>query len=245
MYLLRGISMNNYLVLPQIEGFFDKELPAVRVMLVAGGREPDEIWLKSCLLGYHLWCVDRGIEVCRRNNIIPDRLIGDGDSASSASWNWALEKGIPTQKYPRDKDYTDLQLALQTIGNHYGEAMVVVTGGWGGRFDHAFSNAMSLIWSNQWGIKSAVMADESEVMILLQGSATFTVTKCDWPQTVSLIPLSDRCSGVTSNGVHWPLHQASLVQHQPDAICNRLEVGQTFTVSIESGWLGIYFYWHK
>ena len=237
--------MNNYLVLPQMEGFFDKELPADRVMLAAGGREPDGNWLKSCVSEYHLWCVDQGIEVCRQSGITPDRLIGDGDSASTASWNWAHEQGILTQKYPRDKDYTDLQLALQTIGSHYGEAMAVVTGGWGGRFDHAFSNVMSLIWSNQWGIKSAVMADESEIMILLQGPATFTLTKCDWPQTVSLIPLSDRCSGVTSGGVHWPLYQASLAQHQPDAICNRLEAGQSFKVSIESGWLGLYFYWNK
>lgn len=237
--------MNNRLVLPQLEGVFDKELPAVRVMLAAGGREPDVSWLKACISEYQLWCVDRGIEVCRRNAIIPKGLIGDGDSASSASWDWAIEKGIPTQKYPTDKDYTDLQLALQTIGNRYGEVVAVITGGWGGRFDHAFSNVMSLIWSNQWGIKYGVMADEREVMILLDGSAAFTATRCDWPQTVSLIPLSGTCSGVTMNGVHWPLREASLLQHQPNAICNRLELGEEFSVSIDSGCLGIYFCWSK
>ena len=52
--------------------------------------------------------------------------------------------GALITKVPTKKDVTDTQLALQMIKAEYNEAVVIMTGAWGGRFDHAFSAVFSL-----------------------------------------------------------------------------------------------------
>ncbi|HWR44498.1 thiamine diphosphokinase [Sporomusa sp.] len=233
---------NNRLVLPELfTAEFSEPLPETRLLLLLSGRAPNADWLTECLASYRLWCADGGINLCKSSQLVPERLIGDGDSASPEAWAWAKEQNIIMQQYPSDKDLTDLQLALQIMGQTCGPAAVVLTGAWGGRFDHTFSNVMSLIWSREWGIYPVAVADEQEVMVFLNGPAAITIK--EWqrlPNVISLMALDGMCTGVSISGVRWPLDNVTLTQHQPYAISNRLGTGD-FTVKVKSGWLGVYF----
>ncbi|CUH95964.1 hypothetical protein P22_2052 [Propionispora sp. 2/2-37] len=238
--------MNNSLVLPHLRCSFAKELPETQVLLVAGGRPPAKEWLLQAASRFSVWCADRGLDVCRESNVIPERLIGDGDSARSEAIEWARKQGIPADLYPPEKDLTDLQLALQTIGAEYKQAAVVITGVWGGRFDHTFSNIFSLKGCDVYGIQRCCAVDETEALILLKGADSLRLAAAVRPDVISLLPLSAECSGVTIDGVRWPLNNVSLQHDFPYAISNRpLDHAAEITVSVAGGVLGVYLHWQQ
>lgn len=216
------------------------------LILVAGGRPPALGWLAEVADNYPLWAVDRGADVCRSASLIPDRLIGDADSSSAESWRWVKEHGIPVVHHPVDKDLTDLQLALLELGQQRPGVAALVTGGMGGRFDHAFSNVFSLLEAQREGIKPLGLIDDSEALFLLQGGNSFQADFSVVPAIISLLPLSPVCEEVSSDGVHWPLEAATLNMESPGGICNRLAAGsRSITVSLGRGQLGVYLCWDE
>jgi len=238
--------MNKSLILPQLRCYFECDLPETQVILVAGGRAPQPEWLRQVSEGHSVWGVDRGIDICQVSNLIPERLIGDGDSATSRGWTWGNSFDIPVEVHPKEKNLTDLQLALQAVGLVYGQATVVVTGVWGGRFDHAFSNIFSLKGSEEFGVRGCCAADEKEVLILLKGKDSVRIEFFNKPEIVSLLPLSAQCSGVFINDVHWPLANVELYNTLPYAISNHPnERATNITVAIERGWMGVYLCWDQ
>ncbi len=237
--------MDHVLELPQVRLVFGRKLFLPQVLLVAGGRPPQTDWLAQVAAGIPVWCVDRGIDICQTSGVMPQRLIGDGDSASSLGWAWGRSLNIPVDVYPPEKDLTDLQLALQTVGSEYGQATVLVTGVWGGRFDHTFSNIYSLLGCDSLGIQGCCAADEREVLILLKGSDTLEIKMNSKADVVSLLPLTD-CLGVWIDGVRWPLTAVNLQPAWPYAISNRpVKLATEVTVAVEKGWLGVYLCWNQ
>lgn len=238
--------MNWTFHLPQVSFSFNEPIPEKQLILAAGGREPQGEWLTKACAQRDIWCVDRGIDSCWKNQILPKRMIGDGDSASSEGWQWGRTLGIPIEEHPKEKNLTDLQLALNRAGDIHPRAAVILTGVWGGRFDHAFSNIYTLLGSTAWGIQRACAADEKEVLLLLKGKEEVAIKAEPLPSLISLLPLSESCTGVSIEGVHWPLHQVILSQGLPYAVSNRPS-GQKdeINVSVETGWLGVYLCWDE
>jgi thiamine pyrophosphokinase len=148
--------------------------------------------------------------------------------------------------HPPEKNLTDLQLGIQRVRERYGKATVSITGVWGGRFDHIFSNIFSLMGCEEIGLRGCCAADETEVLVLLKGKDHVQLALESKPEVISLLPLSAQCSGVSIDGVHWPLHNVELSNRLPYAISNRSgEVLSEITVSLETGWLGVYLCWDE
>ncbi|QDR79815.1 thiamine diphosphokinase [Sporomusa termitida] len=235
--------MSYSVMLPQAELVFRKPLPAAMLLMAAGGRPPAAEWFLKIATKAPLWCIDSGIQICRQAGITPARIIGDGDSASPAAWTWGKSLGVPVEVYPADKDYTDFQLALLRARDMHGPATAVVTGVWGGRFDHAFSNIQSLAGWEALGGKG-IAADESEVLFFIADQDTVRIKADAMPDIISLISLSDCCLGVTIDGVRWPLQKTELQRNLPYAISNQpLGDCQEVTVAVTAGLLGIYLQW--
>ena len=223
--------------------------PAPLVLLVGGGRRPSSQWLREMSEMSAVWAIDRGIDICCMASVTPELLIGDADSASPAAWGWGRSLEVPTIQHPRDKDSTDLQLALAELDVRKPGAAVLLTGGLGGRFDHAFSNVFSLQDASGTGAQVLGLADETETLFLVAGGQQFTAQfsrRALAPKIVSLLPLSPVCETVTSRGVHWPLDRATLTMGRPAGICNRLAMGsKQIDVSLGNGLLGVYFCWDE
>jgi thiamine pyrophosphokinase len=216
------------------------------VVLAAGGRAPAIGWLQALANSYPVWAVDRGADVCRAAAVIPEIFIGDADSSDAASWKWLAALQVPSLRYPTDKDDSDLQLALQELARQRPGATALLTGGWGGRFDHAWSNVASLIQAVQWGLGPAALVDQAEAMFLLSGGQQLTFDFVQLPKIISLIPLTTDCEQVVSDGVHWPLSGVNLSMHEPAAISNRLaENSQGIRVGLQAGILGVYCCWQE
>lgn len=227
----------------------DLSLPGIRIglsgaapdgerLLVAGGRAPSVPWLQAAAEGRRVVAIDRGIDACRAAGIIPARLIGDGDSASPEAWAWARRHGVPTLRFPKDKDETDTQLALREDDEAGG--FVILTGAFGGRFDHAYSTMFSCA---SLSVPCALI-DETEALFYAQADQSINLTCQSVPKAISLLPFTENCSGVTINNVRWPLTGATLTQKSPNAVSNELLTGQTdLSICVKSGILGVYCYW--
>lgn len=186
--------------------------------------------------------MDRGVEACRAAGLVPDRLIGDQDSASLETWQWAEAQGVPVEKYDSDKDLTDFQLSLDLASQAAGGRCLFVTGAFGGRFDHLWSAVVSFL--NRCGrCVPLCMADDAEGMFFLKDAETLDLTFAKHPLAFSLVPFSESCRGVSLHGVRWPLEGVTLTYRDPYSVSNRVDAGLRASVSLSEGTLGCYWCW--
>ena len=220
--------------------------PSQEIICIGGGRAPETGWLigliqqrNMCDPDTPIWAIDRGVNICHSANQVPAHLIGDGDSADSGAWTWAKESGAQVHTFPPEKDFTDTELALQIAADQYTHPLVILTAAFGGRLDHLMSTASVAAHAPI----PCVLADERETLFYLHAGESLTVT-CDTPsRAISLLPFTEKCTGVTTHGLYWELQDACITNRASLAISNvlaRENIKNTFTVSIKSGVLGVY-----
>lgn len=222
-------------ILPQCTAEITASEQQETCFVTAGGRRPDLNWLRKTSAGYTVYCADAGGTCCLEAGIVPQRLYGDGDSAGADVYKKLAAQGTKIFQYPPAKDDTDLQLVLQQCTG----CNLIVSGIWGGRFDHLYSNVFSLLgYKAKYGCQ-VIMADEQEVMLLLQASESVHVSidKLQNVKAVSLLPLSNEVQ-VNIAGVRWPLQEAQLQLLYPYAISN--EPLGDFTCDCLAGAVGLY-----
>lgn len=220
---------------------FHRPLPEDVTLLLLGGRAPDRAWLQELSeqpaaspRSLAVWAVDRGVEACQRANLSPELLLGDADSAAPASWAWGEAQAKATERHPVAKDLTDTQLAL--LRAEQKDTVLILTGAFGGRFDHAFST----IFSAAHDPHTCVLADEREALCFVHGGEKLTVSLDKPPKAISLLPITEKVAGVNLTGTAWPLSEAELLQSLPYAVSNALAEGASaFTVSAQAGILGL------
>lgn len=219
--------------LPQCEIF--TPTAAQEILFATGGRSPNVDWFKAVASGRKIFCVDKGVELCRACDLVPNFFIGDFDSAGNDSVEWARAKNIPVEQYPADKDLTDTQLALNRAAELFGEHVALLTGCFGGRFDHLYSTIFTCAAID----RKIFLADEREIVFYLRGGESTEINFFRKPFAVSLLPMTEICAGVTTKNLHWELDGATLTQNFPNAISNRVE-SDKISVSVERGTLAIY-----
>ncbi|MBR2179364.1 MAG: thiamine diphosphokinase [Selenomonadaceae bacterium] len=220
------------LILPQLAYSSSKLKDLSEVILVSGGREPNADWFNKVKVNRPIYCVDHGIDFCKKIDIIPELLIGDLDSAASDSVQWALDNSIKIEPYPIDKDFTDLQLALNHIDD---KTFAIITGTFGGRLDHLFSTLLTCA-NTQLKI---CLADDHEIVLFVSSGESISIEINTKTLALSLLQMTELCRGVTIDGVHWTLQSADLKQSVPSAISNRVE-SNTVNLSIKEGKLAVY-----
>ncbi len=221
------------MILPQCEIFYPSS--AQEILFVSGGRAPNVDWFRKVAVERKIFCIDKGVELCKACGVIPNFLIGDFDSAENSAVEWARAKNIPVEKYPADKDLTDTQLALNRAGEIFGEHVALVTGCFGGRFDHLYSTIFTCAAID----RKIFLADEREIIFYLRGGESAEVKFFKNPLAVSLLPMTNSCAGVTTKNLHWDLDGATLTQNFPNATSNRLDADK-ISVSVGRGTLAVY-----
>ncbi len=207
--------------LPQGTLDFHRPLPERARLLVLGGRAPAVPWLQEWRRAWpsaDVYAVDHGVDACRRAGLSPTLLIGDADSATPENWRWGEARAARVERHPVEKDFTDTQLALRRAMED-GSAVLLLTGAFGGRFDHAYST----IFSAAQVQTPCVLADERELVVYVHGGERLTVAFRQQPKALSLLPMTAEAEGVTLQGTHWPLTDAVLCQGRPNAVSNVVE----------------------
>jgi len=233
---------NFFCMLPQISARIESKSiendPDSVIMLVLGGKPPEINWLKEIGTNYkEIWAVDSGGEICRKAGLLPEYLIGDFDSLRKNDKEWFHSHGVEIIQYPADKDLTDYQLCLRTAAEK-GKKNVIVTGGWGGRFDHAYSNLYSAMWGMEFGVRVLCLADENESLFYVYAGESIEINFKITPYAFSLIAL-ESLSVVSVNGAKWNLSYSQINQKHPYAISNKPEK-DSIKIDVHNGSIGVY-----
>lgn len=182
----------------------------------------------------YIICADGGYRLAKKENIVPNLLIGDFDS-----FNEALPQNIKTFVHPIEKDDTDTMLCVKYAAEKNFDEICIV-GGIGGRLDHTLSNLQTLAWMvNHWkenkiiGKKISMTDYKNHIMLICHE----TVILRGYPgQKISLISFSDECTGITAKGLKWELTDATLTNSFPLGISNEF-LGETAEISVAEGLL--------
>ena len=206
------------------------------IVCIGGGRPPASDWLsrlvaKDAQKSPPIWAIDRGVNICRALQLSPALLIGDGDSADAEAWTWAVDQGAKLHSFPPEKDFTDTELALHIVAQNVRDPLVIL--------DHLMSTAAVAAHADI----PCVLAAERETLLYLRDGETLHITCKNPPRAISLLPFTEECTGVTTEGLYWELADAQIGSRTSLAVSNVLapeNSAKTFTISIARGVLGVY-----
>jgi len=195
-------------------------------------------------------CADGGYEIAVSFSITPDLVIGDSDSQGQWDGSSFLTT-LPSHKtdepspypgsctaqsptdfihFPREKDVSDTFLCVKhAVSLGFGE--IIIVGGIGGRLDHTISNIQTLAHFSDC-VKSISMTDENNFITIACNSQVTLQKKEDF--TISLFSLSDKCSGVRTTGLYYPLENAELKNTYPLGLSNEFTDNEA-TIEVKNG----------
>lgn len=197
----------------------------MKAVITAGGAPPPPDLLRArCAHSDLVIAADRGVEVLLAAGLTPDLLIGDLDSAAPQSVALCCAE---TQRAPREKNETDLELAARTALS-YGARDICILGATGGRVDHLLGNLAVLLWLHGQGAK-AVIEDAQQTIRVVCGSARLVGEP---GQTVSIVPAGQPAT-VTASGMRYPLDRLTLRPDQARGVSNVL-LGQQAQIETDA-----------
>ncbi len=150
--------------------------------------------------------------------ILVDRVIGDLDSLSAEQKASLRDSGVEVEIHKPDKDFTDLDLALDHALSLSPEK-VIVYGAFGGRIDHTLANVLLLERAIARGVEVELIAD-AETAWLVRDDFTLPIGRAG--DRVSLIPLSEQAA-VRTDGLRYRLDDEPLVRANAHGISNVIE----------------------
>jgi thiamine pyrophosphokinase len=144
---------------------------------------------------------DGGARLAQRCGLAVDIVIGDMDSLSAEELAVLERQGAEIQRYPEEKNETDLELALKWVAQR-GVTWIRVIGGIGDRLDQTLSNVYLLALPELVGRDARLVAGTQSAWVISPGESVIRGAKGD---TVSLIPLGGAAQGVRTEDLYYPL----------------------------------------
>lgn len=165
-----------------------------------------------------------------------DVVVGDWDSLGEAVLRDDRERPeflrvCRVKSVPREKDETDLELALDEA-IELGCTEVVLLGALGGRLDHTLANLQLLLAAAARGVKASLVDGERRVFGL-EGldELEFTGRPGEY---VSLLPLTPVAGEVWTEGLRYPLEGENLYLGRSRGVSNEF-VAERARVRLGSG----------
>lgn len=154
---------------------------------------------------------DAGYEYCRKNNIIPDLVLGDFDSLGAAP------KHPNVMQLPVEKDDTDTIFAVKT-GLEKGYRHFYIYGGLGGkRSDHTIANLQSLLYMANRGARGWLFGENCVWTAVKNGSI-----KLKGEGNVAVFCFDGVARGVTLRGLKYEVTDAEISSDFPVGVSNSM-----------------------
>jgi thiamine pyrophosphokinase len=164
-----------------------------------------------------LIAADGGALPLLRLGLPPHLVIGDLDSLGEEAERELDALGVELRRHPREKDETDLELALLLAAGR-GAAAIDVLGALGGRWDHTLVNVAMLDMPELRAVRVRLL-DRMQTLFVVRDTAALEGSRGD---TVSLLPLTPEALGVTTEGLLYPLRDATLRYERARGVSNVL-----------------------
>jgi thiamine pyrophosphokinase len=179
-----------------------------RAVIITNGHLSDPARARRHIRpGDQVICADGGARHARAMELIPDVVVGDLDSLDPDLRAEFEAAGVRFEVHPVCKDETDLELALR-LAIASGATEVDLLAVLGGRLDQSLANLL-LLARPEWASAQVRVIEGDEIAWPVRSGQTVTVAGAVG-DTLSLVPLTPLVTGVTLEGVEWPLHDATL-----------------------------------
>lgn len=198
-----------------------------RIIVIAGGELRTELPVRQSA---YVIAADSGYDHAMRAGIEVDALVGDLDSISPIGREHATASGTEISPYPTDKDFTDLEVALDAAVELRPQS-IDVFGGEGGTIGHLIAGALALTSQRFAGIDIRWHTATGVVRVVRPGEPVTVTGPTD--TRVTVIPIGD-VAGVHTTGLRWSLRGESLPGGTTRGVSNELEE-ETATVAVERG----------
>ena len=172
---------------------------------------------------------DDGATTALAFGLTPDVVVGDLDSIQPST----LERlgSAKVERYPRDKDATDGQLAIERALQARPTQLFLIGFLGGPRLDQELAHVLFL---TRVDTPAILLNADNEATLLRPGVAG--EWRPEHGEIVSLIPMLGDVHGIHTRGLRWPLHGDTLHLGDTRGVSNE-PIADEVGVSIEAGLL--------
>ena len=203
-----------------------------RIIIFANGEIPNLENARSLLhVDDYIICADGGTRHAFALGLKPNLVIGDMDSIDKDEWQKLKNAGVPIELFPRDKNETDLELALDRAIELEPKALLII-GALGGRLDQTFGNTV-LLSDPRLAAIDVRLDDGVEEILFCRDQEEVRGRSGD---IVSLIPWGNPVRDVQTQNLKWPLQRETLFPEKTRGISNEM-TGEVASITIASGLL--------
>jgi thiamine pyrophosphokinase len=201
----------------------------MKTLILANGVIRDYEITRKKQTGYdYIIACDGGIRHAQALGITPDCLLGDMDSVPDGIVETYAGRAL---RFPPEKDSTDLALAMEHALREQASDITIL-GALGGRFDHELANIHVLAMALAAGTPAEIKDERTGIRII---DREIVLEREDY-EFITLIPLTTSVSGITTQGLYYPLCGEELRTGATRGVSNRFN-GEKASVSIKSGLL--------
>ena len=209
----------------------------MNTVLICGGEINDEFSLvclkqikPDCIIG-----VDKGLEFCYRNHVIPDWILGDFDSISKEVIDWyRKQQEILIRQYKPEKDDTDTRLGME-LALKLGSDKIFLLGATGGRLDHYMGNLQSLLITARKEKEGWILDEQNAITVRKAGKICIHKEE-QFGKYVSFFSMGDEVTGLSLTGFQYPLDGYTLKNSDGIAVSNQL-LDDCGIIEFETGYL--------
>lgn len=203
------------------------------IIFANGSMEQPPAILHSLLPDDLIIAADGGTNHCKSLGLTPVVIIGDLDSLQQEEVSYYKLSGVEIIQYPRQKDETDLELALQLALKRKADRVYII-GALGARWDMTLANVLLIAHPDFSKMSIRLVEGAQEILLLRGGQQVDLYSRAGTP--ISLIPLAGDAHGITALGLEYPLEDESLFFGSSRGVSN-VFLRNRCTIAIRDGLL--------
>ncbi len=202
----------------------------MRIIIFANGNLPNLEKARTLIKpDDFIIAADGGTRHALELGLTPNVIVGDMDSLPSNFDHSTFDGEIVL--YPKDKNETDLELAIDHALT-LNPDQILILAALGGRMDQTLAN-IALLSNSSLVTRNLKLTDGVEELFFCRDQVTVEGRSGD---IVSLIPWQGEVTGVFAENLKWHLHHETLYPDKTRGISNEMTADEA-TVSIKSGLL--------
>jgi len=203
-----------------------------RIVIFANGKLPDINKARTLLRpDDHIICADGGTRYAFALDLTPNLVIGDMDSIQKNHWRELEQAGVSIELFPRDKNETDFELAINRALELKSREIIIVAA-LGGRLDQTLAN-IALLSDVRLSTLDVRLDDGVEEIFFCRDQVQVHGRSGD---VVSLIPWQGAVTGIKTENLKWRLDNETLYPEKSRGVSNEM-TSDMATIRVVSGLL--------
>lgn len=188
------------------------------VLIIGNGSDIEKKYIENINIEYVI-CADGGLEKAEKLCLKPNLILGDFDSVGKLILEEYKNNGIEIVKFPSEKDYTDMELAIEHAIEK-GFKDIVLIGATGTRLDHTYANLQLLEKYMYQGINIEIIDNNNHIKIISDNTDLIVENKVGY--YISLSPITEHIEGLTLEGFKYPLNNVSVKRGSTLLVSNEI-----------------------